>query len=300
MTQEPFGGIEAGGTKFVCLVGTGPDDIRAEARFPTTTPAETLSRSLEFLAAHHAQHGRLRAVGIASFGPIDLRAASPSYGCITSTPKPGWANVAIVEAARRALGVPVGFDTDVNGAALAEGRWGAAQGLDSFLYMTIGTGIGGGGVLDGQRMHGLVHPEMGHIPVRHDRTQDPYPGCCPYHGDCLEGLASGTAMKERWGVPAETLPADHPAWALEAGYLASALATFVCTLSPQRIVLGGGVMANAALFPAIRAAMAAWLNNYIRAPQLLADLDNFIVAPGLGNRAGSLGAIALAEQVATG
>jgi fructokinase len=164
--------------------------------------------------------------------------------------------------------------------------------------MTIGTGIGGGGVLDGQRLHGLVHPEMGHIPVRHDRAQDPYPGCCPYHGDCLEGLASGTAMRERWGLPAEALAADHPAWALEAGYLAAALATFVCTLSPQRIILGGGVMANAALFPAVRAALGAWLNNYIRAPQLLADIDNFIVAPGLGHRAGSLGAIALAEQVA--
>lgn len=294
-----FGAIEAGGTKFVCLVGTGPDDIRAESRFATTTPEHTIENALAFLGAEQDRQGRLAAVGIASFGPVDLQRDSSTYGYITSTPKPGWANVPMVGAARNALRVPVGFDTDVNGAALAEGRWGAAQGLHSFLYLTIGTGIGGGGVLDGRLMHGLVHPEMGHIRVPHDRQADPFTGHCPFHGDCLEGLASGPALQSRWGRPAEELPEDHAAWELEAHYLALALVTFVCTVSPQRIILGGGVMSNAWLFPLIRREVVGLLNNYVRAPQIVEDIDGYVVAPGLGSRAGALGALALAEQALT-
>ena len=294
-----FGGIEAGGTKFVCLVGTGPDDIRAESRFATTTPEHTIENALEFLTAEQERQGRLAAVGIASFGPVDLQPDSPTFGYITSTPKPGWANVPMVGAARRSLGVPVGFDTDVNGAALAEGRWGAARGLHSFLYLTIGTGIGGGGLLDGRLMHGLIHPEMGHIRVPHDLQTDPFAGHCPFHGDCLEGLASGPALQSRWGRPPEELPEDHPAWALEAHYLALALVTFVCTVSPQRIVIGGGVMSNRWLFPLIRGEVVGLLNNYVRAPQIVKDIDDYIVPPGLGHRAGALGALALAEQVVT-
>ena len=293
-----YGAIEAGGTKFVCLVGTGPEDIRAEIRFATTTPDQTIARALDFLRTESKRGGPLAAVGIASFGPIDPHPDSPTYGYITSTPKPGWANTPIAPAIERALGLPVGFDTDVNGAALAEWRWGAARALHSFIYLTVGTGIGGGGLMHGQIMHGLIHPEMGHIRVPHDRVEDPFSGVCPFHGDCLEGLAGGPAMQARWGEPAESLAMDHSGWALEAHYLALAITSFVCTLSPQRIILGGGVMSNPRLLPLIRREVVALLNNYIRSPQILERIDEYIVEPGLGHRAGSLGALALAERAA--
>ncbi len=288
-----YGGIEAGGTKFVCAVGTSPDDART-TRFDTTTPGETIGRAITFFRAHP----RLAAIGIASFGPIDLRPDSPTFGCITTTPKPGWAHTDLVGALRRALDVPIGFDTDVNGAALGEHRWGAARGLDTFIYLTIGTGIGGGGLVGGQLMHGLVHPEMGHIRIPHDFARDPFPGVCPFHGDCFEGLASGPAIEKRWGARAETLPADHPAWELEAHYLALALVNYICTLSPQRILLGGGVMAQAQLFPLIRRATQRILAGYIQASAMLERVDEYIVPPGLGARAGILGALALAQAAA--
>jgi fructokinase len=293
-----FGAIEAGGTKFVCLVGSGPDDIRAETRFPTTTPEATLRNALEFLRAEQTRQGPLAAVGIASFGPVDLQPRSPTYGFITSTPKPGWANVDIAGAAHAVLELPVGFDTDVNAAGLAEWRWGAAQGLDSVLYLTVGTGIGGGGLADGRLLHGLVHPEMGHIRIPHDLDADPFPGACPFHGDCLEGLASGPAMKARWQQAAEDLPDDHPAWPLEARYLALAVVNVVCTLSPQRIVMGGGVMSHPRLLGLIRTQVVKLLNNYVRAPEVIERIDDYIVAPALGGRAGVLGGLALAERAA--
>lgn len=292
--SDVYGGIEAGGTKFVCAVGTGPDDLRAEVRFPTTTPAETIGRAIAFLE----EHLPLAAVGIASFGPLNPDTGSSTFGYITSTPKPGWADTDFAGAIRRALDVPVGFDTDVNVAALGEHRWGAAQGLNTFIYLTIGTGIGGGGMVNGELMHGLIHPEMGHIRIPHDRANDPYAGHCPYHGDCLEGLAAGPALEERWGQPPATLPADHPAWELEAHYLALALNNFICTLSPQRIVMGGGVMEQPHLFRLVRQKVQALLNDYVQAPEILERIDDYIVPPGLGGRAGVLGAIALAERVA--
>ncbi len=292
------GGIEAGGTKFVCVVGSGPDDIRAEVRIPTTSPDETLGAVLRFFRAQTAQHGPLSAIGIGSFGPVDLHPASSRWGFITSTPKPGWANTDIAGPFHREFGVPVAFDTDVNAAALGEWRYGAAQGLDTFLYLTVGTGIGGGGLVGGRAMHGLVHPEMGHVCVPHDLSADPFPGACPFHGDCLEGLASGSAMAERWGRPADTLPAEHPAWALEARYLALALQGFVCTLSPQRIVMGGGVMDQPHLLPHVRQQLKALLNGYIHAPEVLDDMDGYVVAPALGRRAGAIGALVLAAQTA--
>jgi fructokinase len=291
-----YAGIEAGGTKFVCVVGAGPDDIRAEARFSTRSPEDTLRRTLEFFREQRAQLGPLTAAGIASFGPVDLDPASPTYGFITSTPKAGWAQTDILGPVRQALGVPVRFETDVNAAALGEGRWGAAQGLDTFIYLTIGTGIGGGGLVNGQRMHGLVHPEMGHIRIPHDAAADPFPGACPYHGDCLEGLASGPAMKARWGRPAESLPDNHPGWALEARYLALALNNFVTTLSPQRIILGGGVMERRLLFPLIHRDVQALLNGYVQAAQILSHVDRYVVPPSFGARAGVLGALALAME----
>jgi fructokinase len=292
-----YGGIEAGGTKFVCAVGRGPGDMVAETRFPTTTPAETLAQAVAFFEEYR---GALAAVGIGSFGPVDPDPASPTYGYITATPKPHWSHTDVAGAVRRTLGVPVGFDTDVNGAALGEYRWGAAQGLHTFIYLTVGTGIGGGAMVNGRLLHGLIHPEMGHIRLPRDQQQDPFAGYCPFHSDCLEGLASGPAMKARWGVAAETLPADHPAWELEAHYLALGLTSFICTLSPQRIILGGGVMSQPGLLVAVRRKVQELLNGYVQAPAITEAIDRYIVPPGLGAQAGVLGAIALAQACVHG
>lgn len=293
-TSQLLGGIEAGGTKFVCAVGTGPENIKAETRFPTTTPGETIGRAIEFFKKQQ-QEQPLAAVGIASFGPVDPNPNSPTFGYITTTPKLGWAHTNFAGMVSQSLGVPVGFDTDVNVAALGEYRWGAAQGLDTFIYLTIGTGLGGGGLVNGRLMHGLIHPEMGHIRLPHDWQKDPYAGACPYHGDCLEGLAAGPALAGRWGQPGETLPDDHPAWELEARYLALALVNFICTLSPQRIIMGGGVMDKIQLFPMIRSQVQELLNGYVQAGDILKNIDQYIVPPGLGNRSGVLGAMALAQ-----
>ena len=294
--EKLYGGIEAGGTKFVCSVGTGPDDLRAEVTIETARdPQETIGAAIGFFE-EQARATPLAAIGIASFGPIDLDPRSATYGFITSTPKPGWRFADLVGPVRAAFGCPVGFDTDVNGAALGEHLWGAAQGLDTFVYLTVGTGIGGGGLVHGRPMHGLVHPEMGHILIPYDRGRDQHPGVCPYHGPCLEGLASGPAMQARWGQPAETLPPDHEAWALEAHFLALGVANLTMTLSPERVVLGGGVMHQRALYPLIRQEVKALLNGYIQAPAILDRPEEYIVAPGLGDRAGVLGAIALARQ----
>ena len=290
-----YGGIEAGGTKFVCAIGTAPDDLRDETRFPTTTPEETIGQAVAFFEEQGKEEA-LAAIGIASFGPVDPNPDSPTFGHITTTPKEGWANIEFASRISRALGVPVGFDTDVNGAALGEHRWGAAQGLDTFIYLTVGTGIGGGGLVNGRPMHGLIHPEMGHVRLpRH--ADDFFPGVCPYHGDCLEGMATGPALEARWGQCPETLPADHPAWEMDAHYLAFGLVNFICTLSPQRIVMGGGVMEQSHLFPLIRQKVQSLLNGYVQSPAILDQIDVYIVPPGLGKRAGVLGAIALAQEV---
>lgn len=296
---ELFGGIEAGGTKFVCAVGSGPDDVRAETRFATTDPEESITEAIAFFRRQQEAHGPLQGLGIAAFGPVDPDPRSPTFGYITSTPKEGWRNTEFAGVVRRALDVPVGFDTDVNGAALGEWRWGAAQGLDTFIYLTVGTGIGGGGMVNGHLLHGLLHPEMGHILIRHDWDEDPYSGNCPYHGDCLEGMASGPAIGERWEQASDTLPPDHPAWDLEATYLSQALVNFLLTLSPQRIILGGGVMQQRQLFPMIRQKTQDLLNGYVQKAAILEEIDSYIVPPQLGGRAGVLGALALAERAAS-
>jgi len=293
-----YGGIEAGGTKFVCAIASGPQDIRAQVVFPTTTPQTTIGQALEFFQQGEEKYGRLSAIGIASFGPLDPHPDSRTFGYITSTPKPGWSDFDFIGAVRKVFDLPVGFDTDVNGAALAEWRWGAAQGLEDFLYLTIGTGIGGGALVNGHRLHGMVHPEMGHILIPHDLRADPFPGVCPYHRDCLEGLATGPALERRWGTRAENLPLDHPAWDLEAKYLALGLVNLICTLSPQRILLGGGVMKQVQLFPLIRTKVLEYLGDYVQAPQILRQIDQYIQSPGLGAQAGVLGAIALASLIA--
>lgn len=290
------GGLEAGGTKFVCAVGTGPDDVRAETRFATTTPGHTFERAAAFFTEQAAQ-APLAALGIASFGPLDLDARSPTFGAITTTPKPGWRQVDLVGPLRRALGLPVVLDTDVNGAALAEHRWGSAQGVETLVYVTVGSGIGGGALVNGRPIHGLVHPEMGHLRLPHDRERDPFPGICPHHGDCWEGLASAPALTARWGQAPETLPDDHPAWDLEAHYLALGLANVVLVLSPERVVLGGGVMARARLYPSIRSGLAGVLGGYLQTPALGERIDTFVVPPVFGDRAGVLGALALAQTV---
>jgi len=288
-----YGGIEAGGTKFVCAVGTGPDDLKDEVRFPTTTPEETIGKAVEYFQRYS---GELAKVGIAAFGPLCLDMNAPEYGHITSTPKPGWQNTDIRGMVHRALGIPVAIDTDVNGAALAEHLWGAGRGVDNLVYLTVGTGIGGGGLVNGQLIHGLVHPEMGHIRVPHNTMWDSFEGCCPYHGDCLEGLASGKAVELRWGEPGENLPSDHPAWELEAEYLGYGLNNIICTLSPERILIGGGILKTPDLIESIRDMVGALLEGYIDAPSITQDIERYIVLPGLGDRAGVLGAIALAKS----
>ena len=288
-----FGAIEVGGTKFVCGVGTDPANL-AITQLPTTSPEITMADALNFL--RERSDGKLQAIGIGSFGPVDLSPSSPTFGHITSTPKIAWQNFNFVGAVRAAFDVPIGFDTDVNAAALGEARWGAAESVSDFVYLTVGTGIGGGVIVNGQLLHGLVHPEMGHIRIPHDRQRDHYPGCCPFHGDCLEGLASGPAIQERWGKPAPELPLDHAAWTLEAHYLALGLANWVCTLSPKRIVLGGGVMQGNWIFPLIRSELVRLLNGYVQSQELTENLDQYIVPAKLGNQAGIAGALVLAQQ----
>jgi fructokinase len=291
-----YGGIEGGGTKFICAVGSGPGDLRAEARIPTTTPDETLSRAITFFKEQERTLGKLAAIGMASFGPIDPRPGSPTYGQIMPTPKPGWTGADLVSPLKAAFENPIGFDLDVNAAALAEWLWGALKNCDPAVYITIGTGIGGGIMINGRLVHGLLHPEMGHVLLPHDRAADPFEGTCPFHGDCFEGLANGPAMEKRWGQNAETLPPDHPAWELEANYISMALAGFIYTLSPERIVLGGGVMGQRQLFPMIHREVKTILNGYVQSPQVLEHIEDYIVPTGLGGKAGVLGAIALAQQ----
>jgi fructokinase len=293
-----YGGVEAGGTKFVCMVATGPDQVVEEKRFPTTRPDETIQQANSFFAPY-AQRGELAAVGIASFGPVDLNPASPTYGYITTTPKPDWNYVDLRGYVSRALDLPVAFDTDVNAAAFGEHYWTARNNLlDPFVYMTVGTGIGVGVLANGRPLHGLVHTEVGHFAIPHNWQKDPFPGICPYHGDCLEGLASGPAINRRWGQNAEALPDSHPAWELEAEYIALALINLIYAYSPQRIVLGGGVSQHAGLHEAVRHKVQQGLNGYIQSPMLLQAIDEYIVPPSLGNRSGVLGAIAMAIALA--
>ena len=285
-----YGSIEAGGTKFVCATGTGPGDIRALTRFPTRDPLTTIGEAIAFF---RSQPERVAAIGIGSFGPIDPRKGSDTYGQITSTPKAGWANTPITSIIGEALEVPVAFDTDVNAAVLAEYTWGAARGTSVSLYLTVGTGIGGGALVRGRPLHGALHPEMGHVPVpRH--PGDKFEGHCPYHGDCLEGMAAGPAIAARWGVEARQLAPDHEAWEFEAHYLASALMGFIVTLAPERVILGGGVMKQEHLFPMIRERVQQRLNDYYQIPAITESIDTYIVPPGLGDEAGVLGGIALA------
>jgi fructokinase len=289
-----YGSIEAGGTKFVCVIGSGPDHIVAEARIATTTPAETIGQTIEFFR-RHAQEYPVSAVGIGSFGPVDLDRSSPTYGYITTTPKPHWAQADLCGAIQRALQVPVAFDTDVNAAAFGEHHWVAEnRALDPLLYLTIGTGIGLGAIVNGKPLHGLLHPEAGHMLLPHDHTLDPFEGACPFHGDCWEGLAAGPAVEKRWQQRGETLPPNHPAWQLEAHYVALAVVNLIYCFSPQRVVLGGGVMQQPGIIDRVRGEVQRSINGYLQSDRITRDIDQLIVPPGLGTRSGVLGALALA------
>jgi fructokinase len=294
-TKQLYGGIEAGGTKFVCVVAGGPGEMVDEIRFGTTTPAETLEKAIQFFRPFVAA-GQINTIGVASFGPVDLDPTSSTYGFITSTPKPGWSNTDVHGTLQRALNVGVAFHTDVSAAALGEYRWGASQGCDPSLYLTIGTGIGGGYIKDGRSLVGLLHPEMGHIRIPHNWELDPFVGNCPFHGDCFEGLASGPAIEKRRGVTGAVVPETDPFWYVEADYIALALVNFIVTLSPKKIILGGGVMQREFLFAKVRRRVQELLNEYVVSKTLLEDIGSYIVPPGLGHKSGSLGAIALAMQ----
>jgi fructokinase len=289
-----YGGIEAGGTKFVCAVGETPQAIQTSTVIPTTTPTPTLRRVIAFLRSYP-----LHGLGLATFGPIDLDRGSSTYGHILSTPKRTWQGCPIVDILHTALGVALAVDTDVNAAATAEALYGAGRGYDPIVYLTVGTGIGGGAIIRGHPLHGLMHPEMGHMPLAR-LPGDAQPSACPFHEDCLEGLASGHAIAVRFGAP-ETLPPGHEAWRLVTAYLGQALATIVTILSPQRIIIGGGVMHQPSLLPGIREVCARTLHGYLPRLQTPHDFDTYIVAPALGDAAGVMGALQLAQEVcATG
>lgn len=297
MQIEPLvGGIEAGGTKFVCAVSGPSLDLVARASFPTTTPDETIERAIAFFRPY--AH-RLTALGVGSFGPVDPDSTSPTFGFITTTPKVGWQHTDFAGRLRRALNVPVGFDTDTNAAALGEHVLGAAVGLDTFLYLTVGTGVGGGALVGGRRLHGLLHPEMGHVAVPR-ADGDGFGGTCPYHGDCLEGMISGPALAKRAGRLPAQLPPDHEVWTFAIHYLAAALVNFICVLSPQRLILGGGVMHQSHLFPRVRRRVQEVLNGYLQCPEIVESMDEYVVPPGLGDDAGVMGALALGREAAGG
>jgi len=294
--KKLYGAIEAGGTKFVCVVASGPNHIVDEIRYMTTTPAETLGKAIQFFQPFITS-GQVGAIGVGSFGPVDLNPESSTYGFIAATPKPGWSNTDVLGTLRRALQVNIAFDMDVNTAALGEYLWGASKSYDPSLYVTIGTGIGGGYIINGKPLIGLLNLEMGHVLIPHNRELDSFLGACPFHGDCFEGLASGPAIEKRLGLAGAVIPEDNVFWDIEADYIAYALMNYILILSPKKIILGGGVMQREFLFPKVRQRVRELLNGYVSSKNLLENIESYILPPGLGNQSGSLGAIALAMQI---
>lgn len=291
-----YGGVEAGGTKFKLILGNGPADIVDSLRIPTTSPEETIGRVIKFFRRPRPGM-ELAALGYASFGPIDLDPNSPTYGSITATTKPGWSHTEIVGTLESALGVPMGWNTDVAGAAIGEYTWGAGRDVRALVYMTVGTGIGASALLDGRPVHGVLHPEMGHVlvPVLEGDT---FPGVCPFHGRCLEGMASGPALRARLGRPGEEVAPDDPIWDLEAYYLAAGVHNIGHVFSPDRIIVGGGVAATTNLLDRVRKQVVALNHGYRGHPPIERDAEGYIAAPGLGGESGSLGALVLAYRAA--
>ncbi len=282
-----YGALEAGGTKMVCATGLSDGTITDQISIPTKTPDETIPAIIGYF-----KDKSIAALGIASFGPVDLEKSSSTYGYITTTPKPGWANYDIVGSMKKALNVPIGFDTDVNGSLLGEVTYGSSKGLSDVVYITVGTGIGGGILSGGKLVHGMMHPELGHMLMR-PHPADTYAGKCPFHGMCLEGLASGPAIEERFGKKAKDLADEDEVWDLEAYYLGQAITNLILTLSPKRFILGGGVMHQTQLFDKIRHEVRSMLNGYINSP-LLDSLETYIVPASLGDDQGIMGCIKLA------
>lgn len=282
-----LGALEAGGTKMVCAIGNERGEILERISIPTETPEVTVLQMIAFF-----RDKGIKALGIGCFGPIDLNRASATYGCITTTPKLKWAGYDIVGAFRKALSIPVGFDTDVNGSALGEATWGITKGLDTSMYITIGTGVGAGIIANGKLLHGMLHPEGGHVLLaRH--PDDTYEGKCPYHKNCLEGLAAGPAIEARWGKKAVELSDRKEVWEMEAFYIGQAIVDYIMILSPQRIILGGGVTHQEHMMPLVRAEVKRQLNGYVKTGEL-ADLDSYIVLPSLKDNQGIMGAVKLA------
>lgn len=284
--------VEAGGTKFNLGIARSKDEMVDVIRIPTTTPGETIGAMLDWFAAQSAQHGAFSAIGVASFGPLRLDPAAPDWGFITNTPKPGWADTDLVGPLARAFGCPIAIDTDVNGAALAEYNWGAGAGLRSVIYLTIGTGIGGGAVVNGEILRGCSHPEMGHMFVAPHPLDTAFDGVCPVHGTCLEGLASGPAIIARWGTSLSQLPGDHAGKAIIAHYLAQAVCNLQSIFEPDRIIMGGGVMDTDGLLAMVRNEAAKLGGGYF-----VTQAAEIIQPPGLASQAGLLGALALAQRL---
>lgn len=279
--------IEAGGTKFICGIGNENGEIFEKISIPTTIPEETMKKVIEYFKGKEFE-----VMGVACFGPIDPVKSSKTYGYISKTPKPNWTDYDIIGELKKNFNVPMEFDTDVNGAALGESLWGAGKGLSSVMYITVGTGIGAGAVINGRMLQGLTHPEMGHIFVKRNEN-DKFKGRCPFHSDCLEGLASGPAIEDRWGEKGYNLEDKNEVWELETYYLAQALINYILILSPQRIIMGGGVMKQKQMFPLIRKNVKEFLNGYVHKKEILEDIDNYIVYPELEENAGLMGSLAL-------
>ena len=284
-----IGALEAGGTKMVCAIGNEKGEILKREVFPTTTPEETMPKMIDFF-----KNEKIEALGIGNFGPISPNKDSADYGYITSTPKLAWQNYNIVGEFEKALNCPVGFDTDVNAAALGEATYGITKGLKNSIYITIGTGIGVGVMAEGKLLHGMMHPEAGHILI-HRHPEDTYEGTCPFHKDCLEGLAAGPALEKRWGAKGDTLTERAEVWEMESYYIAQACVNYCMILSPERIVLGGGVMKQPSLIPLVRQKFTELLAGYIRTKEV-EDVENYIVPASLNDNQGVMGCIGLALQ----
>lgn len=287
-----YGGMEGGGTKFVCVIASDPQNIVDEIRFPTTTPEETLARAMAFFQKYQ---GRLAGIGLAPFGPLDVNEDSPTYGRVCPTPKPGWSRADILGPFKK-FGLPLTFDLDVNAAAFGEWYWvDGNRRCDPLVYYTIGTGIGAGILINNRLVHGMLHPEAGHMRLPRPASDAAFEGTCPFHKDCFEGLACGPAMRARWGQSAESLPADHPAWELEAEYIALAMTNTLLMLSPQRVVLGGGVMEHPGMLARVRKRTYELLNDYVQPIRRPEQIDEILVPPALGGRSGILGAVAMVK-----
>ncbi|MBP6103121.1 MAG: ROK family protein [Leptotrichiaceae bacterium] len=281
--------VEAGGTKFNCGLGDENGNIIDQVSIPTTTPEETMKKVIEYF-----KDKKFDVMGVGSFGPIDPIKGSKTYGHITKTPKAYWSDYNLIGELKKHFDVPMEFDTDVNGAALAEAWWGAGKGFKNVMYITVGTGIGAGATVDGKMLQGLTHPEMGHISVKR-HPEDAFEGTCSFHGDCLEGMAAGPAIEKRWGKKGIELAEDNRVWEMEAYYLSQALVNYILILSPEKIIMGGGVMKQKQLFPLIHKNVKEMLNGYVDKKEILEDIENYIIYPGLGDYAGFIGSFALGK-----